>query len=126
MPDSGVRRSLHEMVGVGRHASLAELKWAYEQAMTRATRSGDHKLALALSTAFDQLTAKQRTAVYDKPVTSGRSGGPGTAMASPWRPSSAPTLLTGTASPRRRRKVPKRFIFYGLFFAVVLPLAFLA
>jgi hypothetical protein len=123
MPDSGVRRSLHEMVGVGRHASLEELKWAYEQAMTRATRSGDHKLALALSTAFDQLTATQRGAVYDKPVSSARSVGPGTSMASQWRASSAPMLLSGTASPRRRRKVSKRFIFYGLFLAVVLPLS---
>ena len=60
-------RDLHSMVGLGRHATTAELKYAYEQAVAAAVRSGDHKHALSLSTAYDALSSTRRKDIYGAP-----------------------------------------------------------
>lgn len=52
------------LVGASPDASPEQLRAAYDQAMQKATRAGDHSRALQLSRAFDALPARTRTSVY--------------------------------------------------------------
>lgn len=82
---------LHDLLGISASASTAELKREYEQAMARASRALDHQRALALSTAFDQLSPEQRGEIFGRTVS--RSHHALDLPASGWAsvPSSAPT-----------------------------------
>lgn len=63
--DQQPQRDLHSLVGLGRHATIDELRWAYEKAMAVATRSGNHDHAVRLSRAYDALSGATRRQVYD-------------------------------------------------------------
>lgn len=91
---------LYRLIGVPVDASVERLRTAYEQAVSAATRSGDHQRALELSTAFDALPPSTRAQVY-------RNSRHGAGPVAPWyagsyaeepRPARRPS-----DRPRRRR-----------------------
>ncbi len=59
-----VQRSLYEMIGVSEDADPEDVRYAYEQAMRMATRGGDHRRAVELSTAFDGLDLRTRRQIF--------------------------------------------------------------
>jgi hypothetical protein len=113
-------RDLHSMVGLGRHASISELRYAYEQAMADAVSRGDHTHAVALSAAFDALSGVHRNQVYGSRLGGAPHAGSVPAGNSRARGSSGdgPRRAVG---PRRHRDaaIVKRVVLY----VVLIPVA---
>ena len=105
------------MVGLGRHARIDELRYAYEQAMAHATRSGDMQHAVALSRAFDELSGVQRGRVYDHRVQTGR----------PQARSTSPVGVPARKPSRSGRagRVLRRVVAYGLLVPAIVAAAVL-
>jgi len=56
--------SLYELLGLSPDTAPAELRRAYEEAVRVATRAGDHRRAVELSTAYDALHHRLRGSIY--------------------------------------------------------------
>lgn len=59
-----VQRSLYDLIGVDQDADPAAIRRAYEEAMRRATRGGDHRRAVELSQAYDALHPRTRSTIF--------------------------------------------------------------
>lgn len=113
-------RTLHEMVGVDDDASVEHLRYAYERAMSRATRSGNHRHAMALSRAFDELGAG-RQSVYDRhwtPAANHPSTVPSTSRS--YRGGTASGSARKTRRWLRRRRLPVAILLVPAVIAVAI------
>lgn len=97
-------RDLHQMLGLNRSCTEGDLRFAYDDAMQRATRSGDFTQAMALSAAFDALPSSARATLFPsvdamRSVSAGSRGyGGGSPQA--WRPAPKPRRGRGLSNRR--------------------------
>jgi len=133
VPEAPRVRDLYSMLSISRDCSTEQLRTAYERAIDMATRSGDHSHMLALSKAYDALSATHRTSMYSAlgsaTTTLHKAGQHGRRRGSDHAggrdSTSRPGLGGAEVRPRRHRLI--RFFAYGLGIpaAVVLGVVFL-
>ena len=101
---------LRAMVGVPADASLEQLRAAYDLAMHRATRGGDHQHALSLSRAYDRLPGPVRQRMYPSSRVYAAGVGPSRPVGRGRPLGAGPRRRSG----RRRRVSWLRVLAYGL------------
>lgn len=106
---ASAEQRLRASVGVPLDASVVQFRAAYDLAMHRATRSGDHQRALALSQAYDRLPPLTREQMYPS-SRAAHSRAVASSTARHRRPGSA----RRAARPGRRRAVWTRLLVYGV------------
>ena len=117
-PVTGPENDLRRMVGLPADGSFEELRASYDLAMHRATRSGDHQHALALSRAYDRLPIATRHRLYPSSRT---AAGATTPPRTPGRTRYAAGPTRSRRRPGRsgrRRGLVTRVLVYGMFASV--------
>lgn len=92
---------LHRLLGVSEDTDVNQLRRAYEEQMSAAARSHDHRRALALSSALDDLPDSLRSALYPRLTTRTAYAPPVVATRSPM---GRVTRRRGSRPPRIARK----------------------
>jgi hypothetical protein len=112
-------RDLYSLLGIGRHVSAEELRYAYEQAMSAATRSGNLSQAGTLLAAYEALATPRRQKVFGR-----------TFDGSPSATTPLPAPRPADGPPRRRPPRPKKWgmslPIRVLAFGVIVPLTIFA
>jgi hypothetical protein len=107
------------MVGASPLDSQDRFRAAYEVAVHRATRAGDHQQALALSRAYDQLSWITRQQIYPTAQAVVVGAGP---PPPPRRPPGAGAAMPPKRRPQRPRvqrgDLRTRLVLYGVFLPV--------
>lgn len=90
---------LHRLLGVSEDTEVSQLRRVYEEQMSAAARSHDHRRALALSSALDDLPPNLRNALYPRLTTRTLAGPPMVDSRSPMRRVSRRTRSARPARP---------------------------
>ena len=110
LADRDYMKDLYALLGVSPQTPVDQLRYAYEQAISAATRSGDLVRARVLLAAFEALPIERRRAMFGR-----RSVTP------------APAFVAATRRPPRRRRTPRprkwgmSFPIRMLFLSIVVP-----
>lgn len=121
------QNELFRLLHVGHHVSTDEVKYAYEQQMAQATRSGDFERAMKLLAAYEQMTDARKRQVYGR-VFDGRPCGvaPPSGGASVRARSRRALEKEERRRGRRERKWGMSYPIRVLVFGFIAPLVFLA
>ena len=118
LSDRDYTKDLYALLGIGRHVSPEELRYAYEQAMSAATRSGDMARAKTLLAAYEALSSQRRQKVFGRTF----DGAP-----APRPPGAKPaTALPKPARTPRPKKWGMSLPIRILAFGVIVPLFLMA